>query len=81
MFKILTQIKLIVVNPLPNSLTPEELNFNIDKPVECCREKKNNNNNCNICQPPYSLISIKETKLEDILQVLSKAALTLKNLV
>ena len=41
----------------------------------------NNNNNCNICQPPYSLISIKETKLEDILQVLSKAALTLKNLV
>ena len=35
----------------------------------------NNNNNCNICQPPYSLISIKETKLEDILQVLSKAAL------
>ena len=32
-------------------------------------------NNSNICQPPYSLISIKETKLEDILQVLSKAAL------
>ena len=42
------------------------------------KDNNNNNNNCNICQPPYSLISIKETKLEDILQVLSKAALNLK---